>query len=224
MPGTPHPVRTGRLAQRRTVGRRAAIQPSPSSNGPQLPLSRVLAMCAKCALSHKATTEHSPRVPCYMCYMCYISQGNPLNIHSPRVPCYMSAFSASKAMACVTSRSRCLASRYNFRGSLTLKLSARSLSASIWLCPKKELVQGSRDAGRPPTCCCPKKELAQGSRDAGRPTYFLAHTYLLQKRGLIKVPWMQGSLHTPASCPKKPERNRISGGHYFAATRLHAAF
>ena len=42
-----------------------------------------------------------------------------------------SAFSASKAMACVTSRSRCLASRYSFRGSLTLKSSARSLSASI---------------------------------------------------------------------------------------------
>ena len=39
---------------------------------------------------------------------------------------------ASKAMACVTSRSRCLASRYSFRGSLTLKSSARSLSASIY--------------------------------------------------------------------------------------------
>ena len=39
-----------------------------------------------------------------------------------------SAFSASKAMACVT----CLASRYSFRGSLTLKSSARSLSASIY--------------------------------------------------------------------------------------------
>ena len=38
------------------------------------------------------------------------------------------AFSASKAMACVTSRSRCLASRYSFRA-LTLKSS--SLSASI---------------------------------------------------------------------------------------------
>ena len=35
-----------------------------------------------------------------------------------------SAFSASKAMACVTSRSRCLASRYSFRGSLALKSSA----------------------------------------------------------------------------------------------------
>ena len=42
-----------------------------------------------------------------------------------------SAFSASKAMACVTSRSRCRASRCSFRGSRTLKSSARSLSASI---------------------------------------------------------------------------------------------
>ena len=42
-----------------------------------------------------------------------------------------SAFSASKAMACVTSRSRCRASRYSFRGSRTLKSSARLLSASI---------------------------------------------------------------------------------------------
>ena len=45
-----------------------------------------------------------------------------------------SAFSASKAMACVTSRSRCLASRYSFRGSRTLKSSARSLSASMFTC------------------------------------------------------------------------------------------
>ena len=49
-----------------------------------------------------------------------------------------SAFSASKAMACITSRSRCLASRYSFRGSLTLKSSARSLSASIYN-PKRGL-------------------------------------------------------------------------------------
>ena len=51
-----------------------------------------------------------------------------------RGACTCRPFSASKAMACVTSRSRCLASRYSFRGSLTLKSSARSLSASMFTC------------------------------------------------------------------------------------------
>ena len=51
-----------------------------------------------------------------------------------------SAFSASKAMACVTSRSRCLASRYSFRGSLTLKSSAKSLAPPFsFVAPKKGL-------------------------------------------------------------------------------------
>ena len=90
-----------------------------------------------------------------------------------------SAFSASKAMACVTSRSRCRASRYSFRGSRTLK-SARSLSASI---EKKQQL------------CCPKKELVQGSwmQEGLNTVFFLL---VAPKRSLLKVPWMQGGLLT----------------------------
>ena len=76
-----------------------------------------------------------------------------------------SAFSASKAMACVTSRSRCLASRYSFRGSRTLKSVA----------PKRSLRwRPGMPGGLHTPTSCPKKGLEQGSADARRP----AHTYL----------------------------------------------
>ena len=97
-------------------------------------------------------------------------------------------------MACVTSRSRCLASWYSFRGSLTLK-SARSLSASILkktaLLPQKGADQGSSRTRRPEQAskpvffqlaCCPKKELEQGSSRTRR------HAQLLVLRPPLGLP------------------------------------
>ena len=81
-----------------------------------------------------------------------------------------------KAMACVTSRSRCRASRYSFRGSLTLKSSAKRLHLA--LPQKRGLSKVPRMRGH--TCLLPQKRgLFLASLDAGRPE----RTYLLPQKG-----------------------------------------
>ena len=95
-----------------------------------------------------------------------------------------SAFSASKAMACVTSRSRCLASRYSFRGSLTLKSSARSLSASIYN-PKRGLSKVPRIRGSLPSPC----RRSTGRCPSGSST------------SLLRSRWRRSPASGPRSCP-----------------------
>ena len=125
-----------------------------------------------------------------------------------------SAFSASKAMACVTSRSRCRASRYSFRGSLTLKSSARSLSASIYN-PKRGLSKVPRERGglHTPTCC-PKKELALASLDAGRPAHLLV---LRPPLGLPGLKCVQPGLEALAHPPQQAGEVRVVEGDHLGA-------
>ena len=121
-----------------------------------------------------------------------------------------SAFSASKAMACVASRSRCLASWYSFRGSRTLKSSARSLSASIsktaFVAPKKGPVLASLDA--------PKRSLSKVPLEREG---LLTQLLVLRPRWACQASSASSRAWKPLRTPRSAGEVRVVEGNHLRA-------